>query len=177
MILCILERLSVFQLQLLVRSQSSNPTFASSKPHLTSPHLTSPQHSSRMRADQRSAPSIGVPAQSLLDTCPPGSHGSFHNNRFCTAMAGDDTTKDDGIQNLNPNMIGYVTHADSVLIPHTYSDASLYDDRNNADLSLICGTELFEIHSFVLYPRSTFFQAAGQGGFKVCTALQRTEGG
>ena len=51
----------------------------------------------------------------------------------------------------------------------TYTDMgpSLCQNRESADLTLVCASETFKIHSVILCPRSTFFRAAFEGGFKV----------
>ena len=50
-----------------------------------------------------------------------------------------------------------------------YSDRnpSLFEHRESADLTLVCGSHTFKVHSVILCPRSTFFRAAFEGGFKV----------
>lgn len=44
---------------------------------------------------------------------------------------------------------------------------SLYENRESADLTLVCASQTFKIHSLILCPRSSFFRAAFEGGFKV----------
>ena len=50
---------------------------------------------------------------------------------------------------------------------YTDRTPSLFKHRESADLTLVCGSQTFKIHSFILCPRSTFFRAAFEGGFKV----------
>ncbi|KAL2041953.1 hypothetical protein N7G274_005141 [Stereocaulon virgatum] len=42
----------------------------------------------------------------------------------------------------------------------------LHNDRDNADMMFVCGSITYNVHSFVLLPRSTFFEVAFRGGFK-----------
>lgn len=50
---------------------------------------------------------------------------------------------------------------------YTDRNPSLFNHRESADLTLVCVCQEFKIHSVLLCPRLTFFQAAFEGGFKV----------
>ncbi|KAL2048362.1 hypothetical protein N7G274_000273 [Stereocaulon virgatum] len=44
--------------------------------------------------------------------------------------------------------------------------AHLYDDRSDADLTIICGDKMVKVHSLALWPRSPYFHRMCKGGFK-----------
>lgn len=48
---------------------------------------------------------------------------------------------------------------------------SLYENRELANLEIVCGTKTFKVHSSIIRPKSDYFAAAFFGGYKVCASF------
>lgn len=48
---------------------------------------------------------------------------------------------------------------------------SFYENRELADLEIVCGTKTFKVHGSIIRPKSDYFAAAFFGGYKVCASF------
>ena len=49
----------------------------------------------------------------------------------------------------------------------------LYMSKEDTDLDIVCGKNIFKVHSWLFWPRCQFFKAACKSGFKVITLMLR----